>query len=384
MPGITMPPVASISSVPSGGTSRPTPTAAIRSPTTSTSASVSTRWRSSMVSTVPWRRTTAVGLGQRLRSRLLLESGGRPDALSVWRQSAVSVIATCATCRVSRLDLTLPIRSGADSAVETGRLSVKRTECRGDAWTAAATPTRPAGRTAGRRLLPDPRRARTPRCCWPTSGAEVIKVEGPPGDDTRTWKPPVRDGVSTYYLGINRNKRSIVLDFGDAGRRGGRPGTGAPRRHRDRELQARRAAPLRAGLRHASRRPTPGSSTPRSAASAAASRAATPRLRPDRAGDLRPDEPDRRPGRPAVPGRDLGVRRDGRAARDHRHARRAAHRGTRPVAASTSRSTCCPRRCPGWSTTPARTSPAASCRTGWATPPEPVPLRAAALLPTAT
>src|SRR5688572_2801819 len=46
-------------------------------------------------------------------------------------------------------------------------------------------------------------------------GAEVVKVEGPGGDDTRTWQPPVRDGVATYYLGANRNKRSIALDLKD-------------------------------------------------------------------------------------------------------------------------------------------------------------------------
>jgi crotonobetainyl-CoA:carnitine CoA-transferase CaiB-like acyl-CoA transferase len=47
-------------------------------------------------------------------------------------------------------------------------------------------------------------------------GATVIKVESPAGDDTRTWMPPEHDGISTYYLSINRNKRSIVLDFRDA------------------------------------------------------------------------------------------------------------------------------------------------------------------------
>lgn len=44
-------------------------------------------------------------------------------------------------------------------------------------------------------------------------GATVIKVEGPSGDDTRTWVPPTKDGVATYYMSINRNKKSIVLDY---------------------------------------------------------------------------------------------------------------------------------------------------------------------------
>lgn len=50
-------------------------------------------------------------------------------------------------------------------------------------------------------------------------GATVVKVEAPAGDETRGWAPPERDGVSTYYLGINRNKADVVLDFRDDGDR---------------------------------------------------------------------------------------------------------------------------------------------------------------------
>jgi crotonobetainyl-CoA:carnitine CoA-transferase CaiB-like acyl-CoA transferase len=44
-------------------------------------------------------------------------------------------------------------------------------------------------------------------------GADVIKVESPAGDDTRHWVPPRRGDDGTYFLAVNRNKRSIVLDL---------------------------------------------------------------------------------------------------------------------------------------------------------------------------
>ncbi|HEV2125368.1 MAG TPA: CoA transferase, partial [Chloroflexota bacterium] len=47
-------------------------------------------------------------------------------------------------------------------------------------------------------------------------GADVVKVEGPGGDETRTWGPPYAGGESAYYLSVNRNKRSIQLNLKDA------------------------------------------------------------------------------------------------------------------------------------------------------------------------
>ena len=46
------------------------------------------------------------------------------------------------------------------------------------------------------------------------AGARVIKIEDPArGDETRRWGPPFVDGISTYFLSINRNKESIAVDL---------------------------------------------------------------------------------------------------------------------------------------------------------------------------
>ena len=164
-------------------------------------------------------------------------------------------------------------------------------------------------------------------------GAEVVKVEGPAGDDTRTWSPPVRDGVSTYYLGVNRNKRSIALDLKD-------PDDVAAAQELARRADVlienfRPGGLARFGLDYdtvAADQPA-ASSTPRSAASAPARRgAALPGydLIVQAISGLMSLTGD--PDGAALPGRHLGLRRDGRAARHHRHPRRAATCGTRPAA----------------------------------------------------
>ena len=52
-------------------------------------------------------------------------------------------------------------------------------------------------------------------------GADVIKVERPgTGDDTRAWGPPFAGEEATYFLSVNRNKRSLTADLSDPAARG--------------------------------------------------------------------------------------------------------------------------------------------------------------------
>ncbi|MBV9172171.1 MAG: CoA transferase [Chloroflexi bacterium] len=70
----------------------------------------------------------------------------------------------------------------------------------------------------GIRVLDMSRVLAGPFCCMMLGdhGADVVKVEPPGGDETRRYGPPFVDGESTYYMGVNRNKRSIALDLSTA------------------------------------------------------------------------------------------------------------------------------------------------------------------------
>ncbi|WP_338663403.1 CaiB/BaiF CoA-transferase family protein [Pararoseomonas sp. SCSIO 73927] len=82
----------------------------------------------------------------------------------------------------------------------------------------APADTRPgvsAGALAGIRVVDLTRVLGGPYCTMILSdhGAEVIKIEPPQGDEVRAWGPPFQDGIASYFLGVNRNKRSIALDL---------------------------------------------------------------------------------------------------------------------------------------------------------------------------
>jgi formyl-CoA transferase len=74
----------------------------------------------------------------------------------------------------------------------------------------------PTGPLSGIKVLDLTRILAGPLCAQMLGdmGAEVLKVEPPgAGDDTRSWGPPFAGTESAYFLGINRNKRSITLNM---------------------------------------------------------------------------------------------------------------------------------------------------------------------------
>jgi formyl-CoA transferase len=78
-----------------------------------------------------------------------------------------------------------------------------------------------AGAIAGLRVIDLSRVLGGPYCTQILAdhGADVVKVEPPAGDETRDWGPPFHEDDAAYFLGANRNKRSIGLDLASEGGR---------------------------------------------------------------------------------------------------------------------------------------------------------------------
>lgn len=79
--------------------------------------------------------------------------------------------------------------------------------------------TEPSGPLKGLRVFDLTRVLAGPTCAQMLAdlGADVVKIERPgAGDDTRGFAPPVMPGTaeSAYFVGVNRNKRSVTLDIG--------------------------------------------------------------------------------------------------------------------------------------------------------------------------
>lgn len=83
------------------------------------------------------------------------------------------------------------------------------------------TPSFPPGAVTGLRVIDLSRVLGGPYCTQILAdhGADVIKVEPPAGDETRDWGPPFHDDDAAYFIGTNRNKRSIGLDLASEGGR---------------------------------------------------------------------------------------------------------------------------------------------------------------------
>jgi formyl-CoA transferase len=80
----------------------------------------------------------------------------------------------------------------------------------------------PEGSLQGLRIVDLSRVLAGPYCTQMLAdhGADVLKVEPPAGDETRTWGPPFdEDGTASYFHGLNRNKRGCTMDLTQADQR---------------------------------------------------------------------------------------------------------------------------------------------------------------------
>ncbi|MCP5150339.1 MAG: CoA transferase [Ectothiorhodospiraceae bacterium] len=75
--------------------------------------------------------------------------------------------------------------------------------------------TSPFGALAGLKVIDLSRVLGGPYCTQILGdhGAQIVKIEPPQGDEVRDWGPPFHDEDASYFIGVNRNKRSMGLDL---------------------------------------------------------------------------------------------------------------------------------------------------------------------------
>ena len=204
------------------------------------------------------------------------------------------------------------------------------------------TPDAPAGPLSGLLVADFSRVLAGPYCTMLLAdlGADVIKVESPGGDDTRQLGAAGDRGRRVHLLPGHQPEQAL----GRAGPEGPRPTWPLAQelaRRADVFVQNFKPGGLaRFGLDYESVSAANPAIIYASISGFGTRRRQGPaRLRPHGAGHVRADEPDRRPGRAAVPGRHLGVRRDRRACTPRSASWPRSTTGPRPARASTSRPT---------------------------------------------
>src|SRR5579871_3850345 len=114
---------------------------------------------------------------------------------------------------------TATVRRSHNLQARQARTSAPMTSSDSPIWSRSIPWSDMAGPLSGTRVVDLTRALAGPYCTLLLGdmGADVIQIEMPgSGDETRQWGPPFVAGESSYFMSVNRNKRSVTLDLKSA------------------------------------------------------------------------------------------------------------------------------------------------------------------------